>query len=285
MGPCLHGAVQPLLLPPLQAPRPRRHLQPRLGGRDVRCARHLFAAKVAAHEALLAYAGRAARSEDADLFFVPVYVSGNFSTPNPLAVARPGPARRGRRPRPGPDATDPDAVMSWTAALAASAAPRHKQELHRTMAIVRNSMYSAIAVGRASARRSSMRSHRRPCLWPPPLHAADVSRDSRGGQVPHRLDAARFCCCWVVVIVWRGEIGYRESRVAARGSTQAPAVRRSPWSAERLVSSPMVFLTNDHTRVLVAVAPWTGHSTSTDGQIPRRTWQEQTEKKKGRVKF
>ena len=34
------------------------------------------------HEALLAYAGRAARPEDADLFFVPVYVSCNFSTPN-----------------------------------------------------------------------------------------------------------------------------------------------------------------------------------------------------------
>jgi hypothetical protein len=37
---------------------------------------------VAVHEALLAYAGRAARPEDADLFFVPVYVSCNFSTPN-----------------------------------------------------------------------------------------------------------------------------------------------------------------------------------------------------------
>ena len=49
---------------------------------DARCARHLFAAEVAVHEALLAYAGRAARPEDADLFFVPVYVSCNFSTPN-----------------------------------------------------------------------------------------------------------------------------------------------------------------------------------------------------------
>ncbi|CAN6308342.1 unnamed protein product [Urochloa humidicola] len=49
---------------------------------DVRCARHLFAAEVAVHQALLAYAGRAARPEDADLFFVPVYVSCNFSTPN-----------------------------------------------------------------------------------------------------------------------------------------------------------------------------------------------------------
>lgn len=49
---------------------------------DARCSRHLFAAEVAVHEALLAYAGRAARPEDADLFFVPVYVSCNFSTPN-----------------------------------------------------------------------------------------------------------------------------------------------------------------------------------------------------------
>jgi hypothetical protein len=49
---------------------------------DARCARHLFAAEVAVHRALLAYAGRAARPEDADLFFVPVYVSCNFSTPN-----------------------------------------------------------------------------------------------------------------------------------------------------------------------------------------------------------
>ncbi|KAG2544189.1 probable glucuronosyltransferase Os03g0107900 [Panicum virgatum] len=49
---------------------------------DARCARHLFAAEVAVHEALLAYAGRAPRPEDADLFFVPVYVSCNFSTPN-----------------------------------------------------------------------------------------------------------------------------------------------------------------------------------------------------------
>jgi hypothetical protein len=49
---------------------------------DARCARHLFAAEVAVHEALLAYAGCAARPEDADLFFVPVYVSCNFSTPN-----------------------------------------------------------------------------------------------------------------------------------------------------------------------------------------------------------
>ncbi|KAF0932831.1 hypothetical protein E2562_012158 [Oryza meyeriana var. granulata] len=49
---------------------------------DARCARHLFAAEVALHEALLGYAGRAALPEDADLFFVPVYVSCNFSTAN-----------------------------------------------------------------------------------------------------------------------------------------------------------------------------------------------------------
>ncbi|GJN30029.1 hypothetical protein PR202_gb18303 [Eleusine coracana subsp. coracana] len=49
---------------------------------DARCGRHLFAAEVAVHQALLSYAGRAARPEDADLFFVPVYVSCNFSTPN-----------------------------------------------------------------------------------------------------------------------------------------------------------------------------------------------------------
>ncbi|XP_051183859.1 probable glucuronosyltransferase Os03g0107900 [Lolium perenne] len=47
---------------------------------DPRCARHLFAAEVALHEALLSYPP--ARPEDADLFFVPVYVSCNFSTPN-----------------------------------------------------------------------------------------------------------------------------------------------------------------------------------------------------------
>ncbi|KAL5217706.1 hypothetical protein ABZP36_018390 [Zizania latifolia] len=49
---------------------------------DARCSRHLFAAEVALHEALLSYAGRAARPEDAELFFVPVYVSCNFSTVN-----------------------------------------------------------------------------------------------------------------------------------------------------------------------------------------------------------
>jgi probable glucuronoxylan glucuronosyltransferase IRX7 len=49
---------------------------------DARCARHLFAAEVAVHEALLSYAGRARRPGDADLFFLPVYVSCNFSTAN-----------------------------------------------------------------------------------------------------------------------------------------------------------------------------------------------------------
>ncbi|KAM3262783.1 hypothetical protein ACQJBY_053100 [Aegilops geniculata] len=50
---------------------------------DPRCARHLFAAEVALHDALLGCpAARAARPEDADLFFVPVYVSCNFSTAN-----------------------------------------------------------------------------------------------------------------------------------------------------------------------------------------------------------
>uniref|UniRef100_A0ACD5WQP1 Uncharacterized protein n=1 Tax=Avena sativa TaxID=4498 RepID=A0ACD5WQP1_AVESA len=50
---------------------------------DPRCARHLFAAEVALHEALLSYpSARADRPEDADLFFVPVYVSCNFSTLN-----------------------------------------------------------------------------------------------------------------------------------------------------------------------------------------------------------
>uniref|UniRef100_A0ACD5TSS8 Uncharacterized protein n=1 Tax=Avena sativa TaxID=4498 RepID=A0ACD5TSS8_AVESA len=50
---------------------------------DPRCGRHLFAAEVALHEALLSYSpARADRPEDADLFFVPVYVSCNFSTPN-----------------------------------------------------------------------------------------------------------------------------------------------------------------------------------------------------------
>jgi hypothetical protein len=48
---------------------------------DPRCARHLFAAEVAIHESLLG-AHSAVRPEDADLFFVPVYVSCNFSTAN-----------------------------------------------------------------------------------------------------------------------------------------------------------------------------------------------------------
>ena len=52
---------------------------------DARCARHLFAAEVAVHEALLLRQRRAGlRPEEADLFFVPVYVSCNFSTPTGL---------------------------------------------------------------------------------------------------------------------------------------------------------------------------------------------------------
>lgn len=47
-----------------------------------RCGTHLFAAEVAIHEALLTYHGRAIDPNDADFFFVPVYVSCNFSTPN-----------------------------------------------------------------------------------------------------------------------------------------------------------------------------------------------------------
>ncbi|KQJ97627.2 probable glucuronosyltransferase Os03g0107900 [Brachypodium distachyon] len=50
---------------------------------DARCGRHLFAAEVAVHEALLRRHLRA-RPEEADLFLVPVYVSCNFSTPTGL---------------------------------------------------------------------------------------------------------------------------------------------------------------------------------------------------------
>ncbi|RRT80487.1 hypothetical protein B296_00008404, partial [Ensete ventricosum] len=49
---------------------------------DPRCGSHLFASEVAIHEALLGYPGRAVDPDDADFFFVPVYVSCNFSTPN-----------------------------------------------------------------------------------------------------------------------------------------------------------------------------------------------------------
>ncbi|KAM0897609.1 hypothetical protein ACQ4PT_022460 [Festuca glaucescens] len=52
---------------------------------DPRCARHLFAAEVAVHEALLLRQRRSGlRAEEADLFLVPVYVSCNFSTPTGL---------------------------------------------------------------------------------------------------------------------------------------------------------------------------------------------------------
>jgi probable glucuronoxylan glucuronosyltransferase IRX7 len=47
-----------------------------------RCGTHLFAAEVAIHEALLTYHGRVIDPNEADFFFVPVYVSCNFSTPN-----------------------------------------------------------------------------------------------------------------------------------------------------------------------------------------------------------
>ncbi|WOL09847.1 putative glucuronosyltransferase [Canna indica] len=47
-----------------------------------RCSSHLFASEVAIHEALLRYPGRAADPDKADFFFLPVYVSCNFSTPN-----------------------------------------------------------------------------------------------------------------------------------------------------------------------------------------------------------
>nr|XP_010918601.1 probable glucuronosyltransferase Os03g0107900 [Elaeis guineensis] len=49
---------------------------------DRRCETHLFGAEVALHEAFLGFSGRALDPNDADFFFVPVYVSCNFSTPN-----------------------------------------------------------------------------------------------------------------------------------------------------------------------------------------------------------
>ncbi|KAH0469577.1 hypothetical protein IEQ34_001135 [Dendrobium chrysotoxum] len=47
-----------------------------------RCATHLFAAEVAFHEALIHSSVRAVNPLEADYFFVPVYVSCNFSTIN-----------------------------------------------------------------------------------------------------------------------------------------------------------------------------------------------------------
>lgn len=47
-----------------------------------RCASHLFAAEVALHEALIHSTVRAVNPFEADYFFVPVYVSCNFSTIN-----------------------------------------------------------------------------------------------------------------------------------------------------------------------------------------------------------
>ncbi|XP_010421093.1 PREDICTED: probable glucuronoxylan glucuronosyltransferase F8H [Camelina sativa] len=47
-----------------------------------RCSTHLFAAEVAIHRALLSSVVRTLDPEEADYFFVPVYVSCNFSTSN-----------------------------------------------------------------------------------------------------------------------------------------------------------------------------------------------------------
>ncbi|KAF3321184.1 putative glucuronosyltransferase [Carex littledalei] len=47
-----------------------------------RCSSHLFSAEVAIHEALLTYHGRVINPNEAHFFFVPVYVSCNFSTTN-----------------------------------------------------------------------------------------------------------------------------------------------------------------------------------------------------------
>ncbi|EPS70309.1 hypothetical protein M569_04450 [Genlisea aurea] len=49
---------------------------------DERCGRHLFAAEVAIHEALMRSDVRTLDPSDADFFFVPVYVSCNFSKIN-----------------------------------------------------------------------------------------------------------------------------------------------------------------------------------------------------------
>lgn len=51
---------------------------------NARCGSHLFAAEVAVHQALVDFAGRVLDPNEADLFFVPVYVSCNFSTPTGL---------------------------------------------------------------------------------------------------------------------------------------------------------------------------------------------------------
>lgn len=49
---------------------------------DERCSRHLFAAEVAIHRALMTSEVRTLDPGKADFFFVPVYVSCNFSTVN-----------------------------------------------------------------------------------------------------------------------------------------------------------------------------------------------------------
>ncbi|ONK71814.1 uncharacterized protein A4U43_C04F12670 [Asparagus officinalis] len=75
-----------------QAPRPKTplkiyvyNLPPRYNGDwldNPRCGSHLFAAEVAIHEALLTSKFRTLNPDEADFFFVPVYVSCNFSTVN-----------------------------------------------------------------------------------------------------------------------------------------------------------------------------------------------------------
>ncbi|KAK8936395.1 putative glucuronosyltransferase [Platanthera zijinensis] len=53
-----------------------------------RCASHLFAAEVALHEALLGSSALSVDPRDADFFFVPVYVSCDFSASNGFPVLR-----------------------------------------------------------------------------------------------------------------------------------------------------------------------------------------------------
>lgn len=53
---------------------------------DERCSRHLFAAEVAIHRALLQSEVRTTDPLEADLFFVPVYVTCKFSSVNGFPV-------------------------------------------------------------------------------------------------------------------------------------------------------------------------------------------------------
>lgn len=50
--------------------------------RSERCSSHLFAAEVAIHRALMSSEARTLEARQADFFFVPVYVSCNFSEVN-----------------------------------------------------------------------------------------------------------------------------------------------------------------------------------------------------------